>query len=533
MNRMRVATGTFDVAVLRRELMHPACGGFCAFEGWVRDTNAGAPVDGLDYEAYAELTIAEGDRIIAEAVAAFDIVDARCVHRVGTLAIGDLAIWIGVAAPHRDAAFRACRYIIDEAKRRLPVWKKEHYLSGESSWVMPAVDDASMAEHSPVVDIPQVDRAREGLGEGHADAPAGHDGFKADHSRQMRLAGFGVEGQARLAASRVLVVGAGGLGVPALSYLAGAGVGTIGIVDGDRLEASNLHRQVMYSARDVGDWKVDLAARRLREIDPALDVEVFRGVLAADTIDEVFRRYDLVLECTDDIRSKYLCSDAAVRTGTPIVFASIYQYEGQLHAWDPDSSSPCLRCLWPTPPDPASLGTCEQAGVLGPVPGILGAMQAIEAIKRIVGLPATARDTLLLVNLLDYGIRAIAAGRTGPCLDAGHCVVPASGTAGVDALEIRLATHADIAASGLVVVDIRNADEVAASPMGIRSHWLPMSQLLASADAFPSQIPDTGHVPGYLIVCARGQRSAHVVAHLRERGATNTWSLAGGLASLT
>ena len=532
---MRVATGTVDVAVLRRELMHPACGGFCAFEGWVRDTNAGEPVDGLDYEAYAELAVAEGERIIAEAVAAFDIVDARCVHRVGTLAIGDVAIWIGVAAPHRDAAFRACRYIIDEAKRRLPVWKKEHYLSGESSWVMPAGDEASMAEQSPVVDIPQLDRAREGSGEGHTAAPAGHDGFKADHSRQMRLAGFGVEGQARLAASRVLVVGAGGLGVPALSYLAGAGVGTIGIVDDDRLEASNLHRQVMYSARDVGEWKVDLAARRLREIDPTVDVEVFRGILAADTMDEVFDRYDVVLECTDDIRSKYLCSDAAVRTGTPIVFASIYQYEGQLHAWDPGSSSPCVRCLWPTPPDPAALGTCEQAGVLGPVPGVLGAMQAIEAIKRIVGLPGTVRDTLLLVNLLDYGIRAIAAGRTGPCLDAGHCVVPASGTkaAGVDALEIRLATHADIAASGLVVVDIRNADEVAASPVGIRSHWLPMPQLLASADAFPSQIPDTGRVPGYLIVCARGQRSAHVVAHLRERGATNTWSLAGGLASLT
>lgn len=143
MSRMRIADAAFDVAALRDELRHRSCGGFCAFEGWVRDTNAGAPVDGLEYEAYAELAIEEGERIIAEAVERFAIVDARCVHRTGSLAVGDLAIWIGVAAPHRDAAFRACRYIIDEAKLRLPVWKKEHYRSGDSSWVMPGLETSA------------------------------------------------------------------------------------------------------------------------------------------------------------------------------------------------------------------------------------------------------------------------------------------------------------------------------------------------------------------------------------------------------
>lgn len=527
---MRVAAEAFDVAELRRELAHPSCGGFCAFEGWVRDRNAGAPVDGLDYEAYAELTVAEGERVIAEAMEKFDIVDARCVHRIGSLVIGDLAIWIGVTAPHRDAAFRACRYIIDEAKKRLPVWKKEHYLSGSAAWVMPMQEVPAMSAQPNR----QAQIGEEGLpssGRTHAKTAAA---FVPDYSRQMRLAGFGREGQARLAESRVLVIGAGGLGVPALSYLAGAGVGTIGIVDGDRLDASNLHRQVMYSAADVGEWKVDLAARRLREINPSIEVEVFRGVLDASSIRPVFDRYDIVLECTDDIRSKYLCSDAAVATATPIVFASIYQYEGQLHAWHPGSPSPCMRCLWPTPPGPGAIDTCEQAGVLGPVPGVLGAMQAVEAIKRIVGLPGTIDGAMLLVNLMDYGIRSIGAGRAGACLDAGHCIVPEPVSTDVseDVLEVRFGALAEAIASGLVVIDIRQLEEITAAPIDGPSRRIPMMQLLADADALRAPSDDERSASGYLIVCARGQRSAHVVGHLRQHGIDNAWSLAGGLAAL-
>jgi len=135
MSRFIIAAEVVDTLALRGELQQPGCGGFCVFEGWVRDTNEGREVSGLDYEVYIELAISEGERIVDEAVARYGIADARCVHRVGRLAVGDTAVWIGVISPHRDEAFRACRYIIDQVKLRLPIWKKEHYLVGESSWV--------------------------------------------------------------------------------------------------------------------------------------------------------------------------------------------------------------------------------------------------------------------------------------------------------------------------------------------------------------------------------------------------------------
>ncbi len=135
MSRVSIADAPADTDALRRELQRPGSGGFCVFEGWVRDTNEGREVSGLDYEAYRELALSEGERIIDEAIARFGIADARCVHRVGSLAVGDTAVWIGVVSPHRDEAFRACRYIIDQVKLRLPIWKKEHYLVGPSEWV--------------------------------------------------------------------------------------------------------------------------------------------------------------------------------------------------------------------------------------------------------------------------------------------------------------------------------------------------------------------------------------------------------------
>lgn len=131
-----------DIAPLRAGVLDPRAGGYASFEGWVRDHHAGRAVGGLDYEAYATLAEREGERIIAEAKARFDVIDARCVHRVGTLAIGDLAVWVGVSAAHRGAAFDACRYIIDETKRRVPIWKREHYREGDADWLHPMAEEA-------------------------------------------------------------------------------------------------------------------------------------------------------------------------------------------------------------------------------------------------------------------------------------------------------------------------------------------------------------------------------------------------------
>lgn len=131
-----------DIAPLRAGVLDPRAGGYASFEGWVRDHHAGRAVDGLDYEAYATLAEREGERIIAEAKARFDVIEACCVHRVGTLAIGDLAVWVGVSAAHRGAAFDACRYIIDETKRRVPIWKREHYREGDADWLHPMAEEA-------------------------------------------------------------------------------------------------------------------------------------------------------------------------------------------------------------------------------------------------------------------------------------------------------------------------------------------------------------------------------------------------------
>ena len=218
-----------DPQALRAGLVDSSCGGYAAFEGWVRDHNEGHTVTRLEYEAFETLAVREGARIVAEAIEKFGVGHAACVHRIGDLGLGELAVWVGVSAGHRAEAFAACRYIIDEVKHRVPIWKKEHYANGDSGWVNCERCAVHAHEHA------------------HADERAG-----VDYSRQMALPQVGETGQAKLAAARVLVVGAGGLGVPVLSSLAGAGVGVLGIADGDRLEASNLHRQTLYALADVG-----------------------------------------------------------------------------------------------------------------------------------------------------------------------------------------------------------------------------------------------------------------------------------------
>lgn len=137
-----LSDAALDIAPLRAGVLDPRAGGYASFEGWVRDHHAGRAVDGLDYEAYATLAEREGERIIAEAKARFDVIEACCVHRVGTLAIGELAVWVGVSAAHRGAAFDACRYIIDETKRRVPIWKREHYREGDADWLHPMAEEA-------------------------------------------------------------------------------------------------------------------------------------------------------------------------------------------------------------------------------------------------------------------------------------------------------------------------------------------------------------------------------------------------------
>jgi len=498
----------------RDALSDPAAGGYASFEGWVRDHNDGRRVRRLEYEAFEALAIKEGSRIVQQAIEKFGISRAACVHRVGDLAVGELAVWVGASAAHRQEAFAACRYIIDEVKHRVPIWKKEHYEDGNSGWV----NCERCAEVA-------VDHVHEG-GTPHARGEhrdTATSGFIHDYSRQMALPEVGQAGQQRIRNASVLVIGAGGLGVPALQYLAAAGVGRIGIMDGDVVEASNLHRQPLYCVTDIGRPKAVAAADRLRSLNRDVRCEAIVADATAGNIDELVADFDVVLECTDNLRAKFLVNDAVVRAGRPAFFASVYQYEGQLQAYLPRPDWPCLRCLWPEAPRDGMVGNCAEAGVLGPVPGTLGAMQAMQALQVILGLGPEPARGLVVVDLLSLSTRSIRAARRAGC---DHEAIADPGALSKEPLEVSFASLAEARAAGFQLVDIREPWErrFDRPAQRIELH-LPMSELLDGRVAFPER-------GRYLVVCAHGVRSLAIAEQLRHQGRADVYSMRGGLAAL-
>ncbi len=333
----------------------------------------------------------------------------------------------------------------------------------------------------------------------------------------------GAAGQARLAAASVLVVGAGGLGVPVLQYLAAAGIGRIGIVDGDVVEASNLHRQPLYGTADIGRPKAIVAAERLRALNRDVRIEAHEIRATPENIDALVAGHDLVVECTDNFRAKFLVNDAALRAQKPAVFASVHQYEGQLQVYRPLPHWPCLRCLWPEAPRDGLVGNCAEAGVLGPVPATLGALQAMQVLKRLLGLDAGESPSLVMVDLLSLGTRRLAARRDPAC---NHENPGRDSQPDEQPLEVGFETLAEAFESGLELVDIRESWERAHDPPGLQipTH-LPLSELLHGHGEFP--------VDGrYLIICAHGVRSLSLTEHLRSQGQQDVYSLRGGLAAL-
>ena len=531
-----------DLQALRLQLADPAAGGYASFEGWVRNHNEGLAVHRLEYEAFAALAEKEGERIVQEAIDRFGVVKAACVHRVGSLAIGDLAVWVGVSSRHRAEAFAACRYIIDEVKHRVPIWKKEHYVNGDSGWVncercaAPSEDRkgsglgarARTGEHAPsfITRAPSPEpRAHHDHGHDHSDMTPPHAASPAltpDYSRQMTLRDVGEAGQQKLAAARVLVIGAGGLGVPVLSYLAGAGIGTLGIVDGDTLDASNLHRQTLYALSDVGQRKATLAAERLRELNPAIEVVEHAERFVSTNAERLLAGYDVVVECSDNFATKFLVNDVAVRARKPAVFASVYQYEGQLQVYRPDRDNACLRCLWPEATRDGVVGNCAEAGVLGPVPGVFGSLQALETLKLLLNLPGQLVDEMLLIDLLTHDQRRLRTARRADCTHDGSRAFAAESPD----LEVSFGELRPALSAGFTVIDIREPHEVSDAPLPQPpSLAIPMGNLLKNDNELdPEQ--------RYLLVCARGSRSRVAAEQLRERGFRQAFSLRGGAASL-
>ncbi|MEP6549497.1 MAG: HesA/MoeB/ThiF family protein [Gammaproteobacteria bacterium] len=348
-----------------------------------------------------------------------------------------------------------------------------------------------------------------------------HGAMRPDYSRQILLKQIGAQGQAALARARVLVVGAGGLGSPALQYLAGAGVGCLGIVDSDILDASNLHRQPIYSLAQVGEHKAALAEAAVKRINPDVVVEPHVVRLNADNALALIRAYEVVIDCTDNFRTKYLINDAAVLAHRPAVFASVYQYEGQLQVYKPVPGHACLRCLWPDAVADGVVGNCAEAGVLGPVPGTFGALQALLTLKILLNLAGQLDGELLLLDFMNFSSLKIKAPRRAECHapDCAHIRDIAPEDAGI---ELVLHSLADAAQHGLDVIDIRSTEEFAQHPTPARH--IPMAMLLTSPDELSAGRE-------YLLVCASGKRSLAAARQLRQRGIA-VRSLAGGLRNL-
>ncbi len=227
------------------------------------------------------------------------------------------------------------------------------------------------------------------------------------YARHIILPGIGGDGQRKLLDAKVLCIGAGGLGSPVAMYLAAAGVGTLGIVDFDRVDESNLQRQIIHSTADIGRLKVDSAVDRLRQINPTIEVVPYDAILTSQNAFEVLEPWDVVVDGTDNFPVRYLVNDATQFLGKPLVYGSIYQWDGQVTVFMPGPDAPCYRCLFPQPPPPGTVPSCAEGGVFGVLPGIVGCIQATEAVKLITGKGDPLIGRLLIFDALQMDFQTV------------------------------------------------------------------------------------------------------------------------------
>ena len=360
----------------------------------------------------------------------------------------------------------------------------------------------------------------------------------ARYSRHFRLAEVGINGQARLKSARVLVVGAGGLGSPAALYLAAAGVGTIGIVDFDLVELSNLQRQIIHGTSDIGRAKTASAEERIHDINPHVGVERFDARLTSVNALEVIGAFDVVVDGSDNFPTRYLVNDAAVIAAVPYVYGSVERFHGQASVFGAPGG-PCYRCLFRDPPPAGTVPNCAEAGVLGVLPGIVGTIQATEALKLVLGIGEPLIGKLLLIDSLEMRFRTMSIRRDPECpscgthrsgklidyeqlcASGGSAADPAADPAAVMSitpteLARRLATGADIE-----VIDVREPYEWA-------SDRLPIARLIPLRDIERS-LEELHPEREIVFYCKTGARSHQAAAFLVASGRKNVSTLAGGI----
>ena len=354
------------------------------------------------------------------------------------------------------------------------------------------------------------------------------------HARQIALPNVGPEGQARLRRARVLLVGAGGLGSPAALYLAAAGVGHLGIVDADRVALHNLQRQILHGTADVGRAKVESARDRLHALDPRVEVAAYDTRLTASNAVEILRGYDVVVDGSDNLRTRYLTSDACVQLGVPNVYGAVFRFEGQASVLaapdDVHSGGPCYRCLFPAPPPPGTTPSCEASGVLGVLPGLIGTIQAAETLKLLLGVGEPLVGRLLMIDGLRMEFRTMRVPRDPGCPACGAsaqrgaplvdeliddpCGDPDPDEVTPRELALRLARGEDVQ-----LIDVREP-------------WEHALVRLPGARLVPLGTLDAGAVDPArpaVVYCHHGARGRAALGRLRAAGVTRVANLAGGI----
>jgi adenylyltransferase/sulfurtransferase len=356
------------------------------------------------------------------------------------------------------------------------------------------------------------------------------------YSRHLILPEVGVEGQRKLKASSVLLIGAGGLGSPAGLYLAAAGVGRIGVIDFDAVDFSNLQRQIMHGTPDVGRSKLQSARDRMRAINPELEVDTYETALTSKNALDLFRDYDVILDGTDNFPTRYLVNDACVLLKKPNAYGSIFRFEGQASVFAVEGG-PCYRCLYPEPPPPGLVPSCAEGGVLGVLPGVIGTIQATEAIKLILGTGQPLVGRLLLYDAFNMRFRELKLRRDPDCPVCGDhptvkalidydqfCgVAPAASAAVPETTVDELKARID-RGDQLFILDVRepNEYEICRIPGTV---LIPLGELPRRLN----ELPQGPGAPDIVVHCKMGGRSAKAVRTLTEKGFTRVQNLKGGI----
>jgi sulfur-carrier protein adenylyltransferase/sulfurtransferase len=352
------------------------------------------------------------------------------------------------------------------------------------------------------------------------------------YSRHLIMPEVTADGQKRLKAARVLCIGAGGLGSPAALYLAAAGVGTLGLVDFDRVDLTNLQRQILHGTKDVGRSKLESARDRLLGINPEIELKLHDCRFSSDNAEQIVADYDVVVDGSDNFATRYLSNDVCVFARKPNVYGSVFRFEGQTTVFAPHLDGPCYRCLFPEPPPPESVPNCAQAGVLGVLPGIIGMLQAIETIKLIIGIGDPLIGRLLHFDALKVHFRELNLRHDSQCPVCGEnptifapidydqfCGAREDGT--VPAISVQELKRKMEASEEFELIDVREPFEFEIARID-GAKLIPLGEIGERAEELQHEQPIVVH-------CHSGRRSAQAVRLLQQRGFTNVYNLEGGI----